>query len=289
MPALGLDDKDAAADNASMTRLIDKFMSAGALPGSNKVFEITAGPDGLYESILEAWQAYSFVEEVAEGQWRLTQSGLDEIRVSSRISEGSPALAVRDVPVREKSSFECLLCLCDSAWSWRPLPHSAQDRATLRYEILPATDVGAGGAPPPPPKVFYTSLTSQKEYLQCLLLASELADADGSVCIPHGRPKEVYVKLLNGQRWVHIISIDASRSSFLPSDFRMPLFCTRRPTSDMRCICLGMQVRQSSLPQIRASENEACKATCLERQAEDSTKHVAHIGYHAWFMNLRWC
>ena len=193
IPDLGFEDAGSAAENAALTACIDRFMSGGALPGSGKSIEVPESCD-----IIECLRAYEYVEEVSAGRFRLSSSGLSALRVSSRIAEGQPALAVRDVPIRDMTAFEAFAKLLDDGWVWKPAPSAARKRAELQYTIPVAGSEGE-----PSPKFFYTGRAVITEYLQCLLLAPELSERFGCAVVPHYGPQVAYAKLLEGKPWVH--------------------------------------------------------------------------------------
>ena len=190
MPALELQSED-KAEHERLTSVLDKFMVAGALPGTSGHLCVEESSDDA--AVVQALEACCYVEEVLPEQsgWRLTQRGLKEIRMCSRLALGKRALALRDAPREETTTFEQLLRLECAGWKWQPVPSSYTARHQLRYEIGSDAEL-----------VMYSGVAPSWEYLQCLLEGEQIREKFPVItAIPHCQGKAVYAKLLEGIAW----------------------------------------------------------------------------------------
>ena len=106
-------------EQSELSEIIDKVISAAALPGMENTLDV---PPWEHVDLLEAMVAFSYVQEVALGKWRLTSEGLQHLKVHNPLSAGIPALGVRAlVPVTDRSAFELLCMLEDDGWGWKRL------------------------------------------------------------------------------------------------------------------------------------------------------------------------
>ena len=81
------------ADQTQLTTMIDKFMLAGAMPDTDKSFEI---PDGEEAGLVEALDTFGYIEMIGDNKWRMTKHGLSEVRLNSMVGLGRAAMQVRE-------------------------------------------------------------------------------------------------------------------------------------------------------------------------------------------------
>ena len=174
--------------DADMTALITRLVVNRAVPGTSVTLASPRGDhdeDARLHRLAMLGYASLVSHDHAFSQWRLSDAGARALQPCRAMHSPSPVLEDRDVPIRDKTSWELHLALEDAGWTW-------EQNAASR---LPAYKVGD--------EKLYTTRSKHLvlAYARCLLMAEELTDAhEGTLAIEHGQRKSYYKKILKGQK-----------------------------------------------------------------------------------------
>ncbi len=113
--------------------LVDNLLSAMAVPSREVGYTCTDEERVLLETLAEHNVAES-VQRDGRQQWFLTRKGVDSLSYESGLAPGQPTLALRaDVPLSDRTCWECVTELMDAGWSWNRLPSKTKDQLTLPW------------------------------------------------------------------------------------------------------------------------------------------------------------
>jgi hypothetical protein len=160
--------KPPAMSEMVLTQAATRLVLATAYPGMQQNWVAIGDEDDLKEAIdTLIFNGYVEQEVRPEGNfYGITRRGADADVLMRMWTPGnaSSALAIRDVPIAERTVYEHMLALQDAGWEWQPLPPLKKRRGyNLRYAI--GDD-----------KIFYSSATSNNVMCNSYLRALQAAE-----------------------------------------------------------------------------------------------------------------
>jgi hypothetical protein len=169
--------------NDQVSALLDLFMQAGAVGMPTSIPFVPPPAFGRQLYLLRQHNVVNHlsipgVDGVDASTWVLTRQGASRVKATFHVEMGSPILQIRDLPLKELTTFEKFMKLADAGWQWKPQPGPA-----LCLQLLPARldDNGLSEN-----KTLYTGKDVLDLYLECLLSSDQLMDV-GITFVPHGQ------------------------------------------------------------------------------------------------------
>lgn len=195
-----------AVDATLVSNVLKYLIERGcfAKPSEDEVPTMTEVPDVFFPAISALIGKLYLTVDLSVSPWTycISRLGLEKMTFQHSLSNPRSLAMLPDSgkPVRDMSLCELVIKARQDGWVWKKAPAS-KHRKGLKYEL---------GSP----LVWFSAgITIHREYLVCLLDASNLREQFAIQWIPHCAPVEVYGGLLEGMPVHDALQLVSDKSS----------------------------------------------------------------------------